>query len=295
MFQFLPVRLRDYWALTKPRPTIMALITVLAGYQIGLNHQPVLSDVLHLILGAYLVGAGANAWNQWIERDADRKMKRTQNRPMPSGRMKPLEGALIASAASSGGWIYLWCVFGPLAAFLSGALWLSYVAVYTPMKRVTPWALYVGAVSGALPPILGYGVARGSVGLEAGILFLILFLWQIPHFIAIAWIYEDDYRAGGFPMISVQDPTGHRAQAPMAICGTLLLAAVVAPVWIGMAGSAYLVVALAFGVAFLWMGLDFVQKPSRPKARGVIFVSVIYLCALVIMLAADKNGRLSGF
>lgn len=286
--------LHDYWMLIKPRPTFMALITVMAGYQIGLHHRPVVSDILHLALGALLIGAGANAWNQWIERDADRKMKRTQNRPLACGRMHPAEGAVFATLCSVGGWVYLWGVFGPLAAVLSATLWLSYVAVYTPMKRVTPWALYVGAVSGALPPMLGYAVARGSIGTEAVILFLILFLWQIPHFIAIAWIYEEDYRAGGFPMISVQDPKGHRAQLPMALCGTLLLVAVVAPVWVGMAGSAYLLVALFLGVVFLWMGLDFVHEPSRPKARGVILVSVVYLCALVIMLAADKGGRLSG-
>lgn len=287
-------RLRDYWMLIKPRPTIMALITVMAGYQIGLRHQPLASDTLHLALGALIIGAGANAWNQWSERDADQKMKRTQNRPMASGRMHPLEGAAFALICSLGGWIYLWSVFGALAAFLSAVLLLSYTVVYTPLKRVTPWALYVGAVSGALPPILGYGVARGSLDLGALVLFLILFLWQIPHFIAIAWIYEEDYRAGGFPMISVTDPTGHRAQMPMAVCGTLLLAAVVAPAWIGMAGSAYLVVALLLGVAFLWMGLDFVQEPNRAKARSVILVSIVYLCALVIMLAADKGGRLSG-
>lgn len=287
-------RLRDYWMLIKPRPTIMALITVMAGYQIGLTHHPSFADVLHLAAGALLAGAGANAWNQWMERDADRKMKRTQNRPMASGRMHPAEGAVFAALCSFGGWIYLWTVFGWLAGVLTGLLLGSYVLAYTPLKRVTPWALYVGAVSGALPPILGYGVARGELGLEAAVLFLILFLWQIPHFIAIAWIYEDDYRAGGFPMISVQDPKGHRAQLPMALCGTLLLAAVVAPAWIGMAGSAYLVVALVIGVAFLWMGLDFVNEPNRAKARGVILVSVVYLCALVIMLAVDKGGRLSG-
>jgi len=292
---FLIRRLRDYWALIKPRPTIMALITVMAGYQIGLRHRPAVSDVLHLALGALLAGAGANAWNQWIEREHDRKMKRTMNRPMASGRMRPAEGAIFAFICSVGGWAYLGYVFGMLAAFLTATLLLSYVALYTPLKRVTPWALYVGAVSGALPPILGYGIARGSLDVGAAVLFAILFLWQIPHFIAIAWIYEEDYRAGGFPMISVTDPEGHRAQAPMAICGTLLLAAVVAPAWIGMAGSAYLVVALIGGVAFLWMGLDFVQEPSRAKARGVILVSVVYLCALVIMLAADKGGRLSGF
>jgi protoheme IX farnesyltransferase len=288
-------RVRDYWALIKPRPTIMALITVMAGYQIGLRHRPAVSDVLHLALGALLAGAGANAWNQWIEREHDRKMKRTMGRPMASGRMHPAEGALFALVCSAGGWAYLTYVFGMLAAFLAATLLLSYVALYTPLKRVTPWALYVGAVSGALPPTLGYGIARGSLDAGAAVLFAILFLWQIPHFIAIAWIYEEDYRAGGFPMISVTDPKGHRAQVPMAVCGTLLLAAVVAPAWIGMAGSAYLVVALLMGVVFLWMGLDFVQEPSRAKARGVILVSVVYLCALVIMLAADKGGRLSGF
>lgn len=285
-------RLRDYWMLIKPRPTFMAVITVMAGYQIGLRHRPSAADVLHLFFGALLIGAGANAWNQWIERDADAKMKRTRMRPMASGRMSPAEGAAFALVCSLGGWLYLWSVFGTLAAILAAILLVSYVVIYTPMKRVTPWALYVGAVSGALPPMLGYGVARGSIGIEAVILFAILFLWQIPHFIAIAWIYEEDYRAGGFPMISVQDPKGHRAQLPMMLCGTLLLAAVVAPVWVGMAGSAYLVVALALGVVFLWMGIDFVYEPNRPKARGVILVSVVYLCALVIMLAVDKNGRL---
>lgn len=288
-------RLGDYWMLIKPRPTLMALITVMAGYQIGLRHRPAASDVLNLALGAFLAGAGANAWNQWMERVHDAKMKRTANRPMASGRMRPAEGLIFAIVCSFGGCGYLGWVFGAPAAILASVLVVSYVALYTPLKRVTPWALYVGAVSGALPPILGYGVARGSLDIGAAALFFILFFWQIPHFIAIAWIYEEDYRAGGYPMISVSDPSGHRAQAPMAICGTLLLAAVVAPAWIGMAGSAYLVVALAVGVAFLWMGLDFVQEPDRKKARGVILVSVIYLCALVIMLAADKGGRLSGF
>lgn len=287
-------RLCDYVTLAKPRPTCMALITVMAGYQIGLRHRPALSDVLHLALGALLAGAGANAWNQWIERDADRKMERTRRRPMASGRMSPLEGGTVAAVLSVGGWVYLSAVFGVLASVLAAALLLSYVALYTPLKRVTPWALYVGAVSGALPPILGYGVARGSLDWDALVLFCILFLWQIPHFIAIAWIYEEDYRAGGYPMISVQDPQGHRAQLPMAVSGTLLVAAVVAPAWTGMAGSAYLVAALLGGVLFLWMGIDFVYAPDRRKARGVILTSVIYLCALVVMLAADKHGRLSG-
>jgi protoheme IX farnesyltransferase len=285
-------RMLDYYTLIKPRPTSMAVITVLAGYQMGLSHQPVPWDVLHLLAGVFLIGAGANALNQWMERDADRKMKRTADRPMAQGRMAPWKGLIFGLTTALGGGLYLYSTFGALAGILAAALLISYVVIYTPLKRVTPWALYVGAVSGALPPMLGYAIGHGGIDLRAVVLFMILFLWQIPHFIAIAWIYEEDYRAGGFKMISVEDPTGHRAQAPMMICGTLLLAAVVAPAWIGMAGSAYLVVALLGGVAFLWMGLDFVSQPTALKARGMIFISVIYLCALVIMLAVDKDGRL---
>jgi protoheme IX farnesyltransferase len=282
-------RLADYAELTKPKIAVMALVTVAVGFLLGAAPRPSGELLIHTLVGAGLVAAGGSALNHRLERRADARMRRTQDRPLPGGRMAPAEVTAFGLALALAGVAYLAvAVPHPSAAVVAALTGVLYVAVYTPLKRVTAWNTVVGAVPGALPPVIGWAAARGELTAEAGALFLVLFVWQLPHFFAIAWLHRHDYARGGMRMLPVVDrPDGRRTGwATAATCG-LLLAAGVTPYLVGAAGAAYLVGALAAGVWFLARGVRFAADRNDRTARSVLRGSLVYLLGVMLLLVLD--------
>jgi protoheme IX farnesyltransferase len=286
------VRLADYVALVKPRVSVMVLLTVAAGYLLGTAGTPDWTALLHTLLGTALVAVGASAWNQVLERDTDALMRRTEGRPLPSGRLQPTEVAILGSLLAVGGVAYLAAALSqPLAALVAGLTWFGYVGLYTPLKRKTSLNTLIGAVPGALPPVIGWAAARGSLGAESLALFLILFLWQVPHFLAIAWIYRDEYGRAGLRMLPVVDRGGGLTGRQMVGYCLALVPASLTPLVCGRAGLLYLTGALVLGVAFLLFALAFLRRPSLRHARGVLRASLVYLPLLLSLLLLDGMAR----
>jgi protoheme IX farnesyltransferase len=282
-------RVADYVELTKPRIAIMVLFTVAAGGFLAAGVSLDASVLVHTLFGTALVAAGASALNQWLERHRDALMRRTENRPLPAGRVQPIEALVFGIALGVAGIIYLAVTLRqPWAALVAGFTFVSYVFVYTPLKPRTTLNTLVGAVPGALPPVIGWVALQGSLNLEALVLFLFVFLWQLPHFLAIAWIYRRDYAQGGFRMLTVVDPSGRRTGSWMVAYCILLTAVSLAPVVLGMAGRIYLSAALVLGLGFLVCAIGFVQKRSVTRARWVLQASLIYLPVLLGLLMWDR-------
>jgi len=283
-------RFADYRELTKPRIAVMALFTVGIGYLMAAGPSANLLVMLHTLIGAGLVAAGGSALNQFLERDIDGRMRRTANRPLPAGRLQQDEAFLFGLLLGTLGFVYLlMLVPEPSAAIAAAFTFLLYVCVYTPLKTRTVWNTLVGAVPGALPPVIGWCAARGSDGaVGAFALFLVLFLWQIPHFLAIAWMYRDDYARGGLRMLPIVDASGKWTAATMIVTTLMLIAASLLPVAVGMAGTAYLVGAVAFGLLFLYRGLQFAWTRSDRVARSVLRASLLYLPAVLGLLLLAK-------
>lgn len=283
---------RDYLELSKSRIVLMVLITTAAGFLFAAPRvDPVL--LVHALIGTALVAAGTNALNQYVERDLDAKMHRTRNRPLPAGRIAPHTALLFSSAIAIAGTIYLALAVNWLTAALGAFTLTSYIFVYTPLKRVSTLCTVIGAVPGAVPPLMGWTAATNDLaGVESiggWIVFGILFLWQLPHFMAISWMYRDDYARGGFAMLSVRDGDG-AAVARQAIYYTLALLPVsVAPAILGLTGAMYVVGALAAGVALLASTIRFYFDRAVPNARRLFMISNLYL--LTVMLLLVVNAR----
>jgi protoheme IX farnesyltransferase len=274
--------------LLKVRLTMLVLITTAVGFHAGSQATLEWARLAHTLIGTALLAAGAAALNQWIEREHDAKMRRTQDRPLPSGRLQP-GTALWAgnlSAALGLGWLALGVNL--LTAGL-GAVTLSlYLFLYTPLKRVTPLNTLVGAIPGALPPLMGWTAAHGTLAGGGWALFAILACWQVPHFLAIAWLYREDYARAGFAMLSVSDPEGRRT-SNRALGHALALGVVsLLPFTLHLAGAAYLFGALGLGLAFVWVALQFRREASLPAARRLFYASILYLPVLLVLLAAAK-------
>lgn len=283
-------RLTDYIELTKPRVAVLVLFTVAAGALLaagGLPDRPL--DLVNTLLGTALVAAGASALNQLLERHSDGLMHRTEHRPLPAGRMLP--GAVLAFGAglSVFGVAYLAVTLRqPTAALVAAFTFVSYVFLYTPLKRRTPLNTLVGAVPGALPPVIGWTAVRGRIDAEALALFTILFLWQVPHFLAIAWIYRDDYTRAGLRMLPVVDRSGTQTGRQMIRYCLILVPASLAPVAFGTVGPIYLAGATLLGVGFLLATIGFARDHSMTQARRVLRASLIYLPALFALLLIDS-------
>ncbi|MBL9129445.1 MAG: protoheme IX farnesyltransferase, partial [Verrucomicrobiales bacterium] len=246
---------------------------------------------LHVLLGTALVAAGAAALNEWWERDLDRLMDRTASRPLPSGAVDAGVALGLGLLFAVGGIAYLAWVVNAWTAALGAVALVSYVLVYTPLKRVTPLNTLVGAIPGALPPLMGWTAARGEIGVGGLGLFGILFLWQIPHFLAIAWLYREQYARAGFRMLPVIDPQG-RATGWITLVSSLALVAVSwIPTWVGIAGAWYGVGAGVLGTMFAWTGWRFTMELDRRRARMVFFASIIYLPLLLGLLMTDSILR----
>jgi heme o synthase len=277
-----------YCELFKVRLTTLVLLTALVGFYLG-SRAPV-SWVLmaNLLLGTALLAGGASALNQFLEREHDAKMHRTQDRPLPSGRLTPETVLVIGSACGAGGMLYLAWTVNLLTALL-GALTLgSYVLVYTPLKRVTTLNTVIGAIPGGLPPLMGWAAARGEISGDGWSLFAILCFWQLPHFLAIAWIYRDEYAKAGFVMLPVVDPTGERT-GRQALCHTLgLLPISLCPFLFKMVGPVYLAGALVLGAGFVWSAFRFARSLTLQRARVLFYASIIYLPVLLTLMVLDK-------
>ncbi|HEY7309005.1 MAG TPA: heme o synthase [Gemmataceae bacterium] len=282
-------RLADYVELAKPRVAVLVLFTVGAGVLLASGRDFQFLVLLHTVLGTALVAAGASALNQWLERDSDALMRRTEKRPLPSGRLQALEVFVFGLLLGLAGVLYLALTLNRITAALVAAItFLLYVAVYTPLKRRTPLNTLVGAVPGALPPIIGWCAVRGEITREAAVLFLILFLWQVPHFLAIAWIYREEYGRAGLRMLPVVDRDGRRTAQNMILYCLALLAVSLQPVLLGSAGVLYLGGAVLLGLAFLATAVGFQRWRSLCQARRVLRASLLYLPGLLALLLLDR-------
>jgi protoheme IX farnesyltransferase len=280
--------MRDFLELTKPRITILILICTAVGYYFGSGDPFHLSVLIHVLLGTALMASGTSALNQWYEADSDAKMRRTQKRPIAAGRMKRSSGFLFGVSLSAAGFVELWFGANALAAALGLFTLLSYLVVYTPLKRRSPACTTVGALPGAMPPLIGYAAASGHLGAEALALFLILFVWQFPHFYAIAWMYRDDYAKGGIRMLPVVEPDGESTARRIVACSLLLIPISLAPRLLGMTGFIYPIAAIAAGLALLYFGLRLGRDRTLVRARHVLLASVFYLPALFAVMVLDR-------
>lgn len=278
----------DYLILTKMRITVLVLVTTAAGFLLASGPDLDLALLGWTLLGTGLAASGAAALNQVIERDVDAKMRRTASRPIPSGRMTAAHGLAVGVGLALAGVGLLAGLVNWLTALLALATVLLYVGVYTPLKRMTPLNTIVGAIPGAIPPVMGWTAVAGTMGVPAGVLFAILFLWQLPHFLAIAWIFRDDYRLGGFPMLPVVDPDGEATGRQVALYCAALVPVSLIPTFLGLTGPIYFFGALLLGLGFLASGLMMAMHRRGKEARHVLLASVTYLPLLLALLVVDR-------
>jgi protoheme IX farnesyltransferase len=279
----------DLVTLTKPRVVIMVLVTTFVGYSVGLTGAADYRRVLHLLLGTLLAAGGALALNQHWEREVDARMERTRTRPLPDGRLQPLEALLFGAAITLAGVAYLAALVSPLVALVTAATVALYLFAYTPLKLRTALCTLVGAVPGALPPVTGWVAAREDFGLGAWVLFGILFLWQVPHTLAIARLYRDDYARAGVRLLPVIDAEGRSTERQIVGGCVALLAVSLLPTLIGLAGGVYFLGALALGAMFVGVCVRHALAPSAAAARRVLLASLLYLPVLLALLAFDKR------
>jgi protoheme IX farnesyltransferase len=281
-------RARDFVTLAKPRLNLLVVASTLAGYAMADGESLSLLRVCGLLLGTLLVAGGASAFNQVLERDIDALMRRTRTRPIPDQRIQPIEGVLFGAASTSVGALMIVASSNLLAAVVALATLAVYVGMYTPLKRRTSFSTVIGAIPGALPPIVGWAAASGEITAKAWTLFGIMFLWQLPHFLAIASMYREDYARAGLPMLPVIEPDGRSTGRQAVVYAAALIPLSLAPAPLHMAGRTYFAGALALGFAFLWLTLRFASTRSTRDARRAFFGSLAYLPLLWILMIADK-------
>jgi len=281
----LPAVLAD---LVKARLTALVLLTTFVGFYLGERGAVHLLQMFHALFGTALVASGAAALNQFLEREHDAKMRRTASRPLPSGRLQPATAAIFGGVCSVAGLIYLAVLVNPLTSVLGAVTSVSYLFIYTPLKRVTWLNTLIGAVPGALPPLMGWTAARNELSGEGWALFAILAFWQIPHFMAIAWLYREEYAKAGFVMLPNVDADGSRT-AHQSIGNTIaLLIASLCPFMFGLNGKVYLAAALILGIGYLICAVRFSQQLTAPRARQLFLASIIYLPLLIAALVGNK-------
>jgi protoheme IX farnesyltransferase len=282
------LHVRDYLQLSKARIVLMVLITTAAGYLAGAPRIAALA-LFNALLGTALVAAGTNALNQYVEREHDAKMRRTRLRPLPDGRITPRSALLFSAGIAILGTLYLGVMVNWLTALLGALTLTTYIFVYTPLKRISTACTIIGAIPGAIPPLMGWTAATGSLALGGWLLFAILFFWQLPHFMAISWIYREDYGRAGFEMTSVHDEAGVSTARQAVLYSLPLLAFAVSPSLVGMTGVVYLIVALAASAALLAMSVRFFFDRSNRTAMALFMTSNVYL--IVVMTALVVSIR----
>jgi len=282
--------MRDYLELTKPRITWLILMSTGIGYFFGLPGQGNLFVLLHTLMGTALIASGTATLNQWYEREADGKMRRTCRRPIPSGRIPAARALWFGVVLSVLGFTELALCVNILAAAVGLATLASYLFLYTPLKSRSPISTTVGAFPGAMPPLIGYAAARGTLTLEAWVLYLILFLWQFPHFLSIAWMYREDYARGGIVMLPVVEPDGNSTARRILFYSLVLIPVSLAPTFISMTGSLYLAGALVASSLYFFAGVRVVLNRTALRARQVLLASVVYLPVVYGLMILDRRG-----
>ncbi len=278
----------DYLELTKPSVVWLILMSTAVGYYVGAADPVSYLLLLHTLLGTALLAGGTGALNQWLEREADGKMRRTERRPLPAGRLQPPPALVFGVTVSVAGTLYLIWAVNLLSALLGLLTLASYLFLYTPLKTRTPLSTLVGAFPGAMPPLIGWAAAGGGIGIEALVLFAMLFLWQFPHFYAIAWMYREDYARAGILMLSVVEPDGVSTSRQVICYAALLVPLSAAPTVLGIAGSYYLAGALALSLGYLYAGVLLARRRTIPQARRLLQASIVYLPLVYILLIIDK-------
>ena len=279
--------MKDYIELTKPRITWLIVMSTAIGYYFGHSGLWSIWAVVHTLIGTALIASGTAALNQWYERDADRQMRRTQMRPLPSGRLKPNEALWFGIALAVAGSLELGLGVNWLSSGLGVFTLATYLWVYTPLKQKTWWSTTVGAFPGAMPPLIGFAAAAGKLTAEAWVLGAILFLWQFPHFYAIAWMYREDYSRAGIRMLPVVEPDGESTARQILLYSVLLIPISLLPKWMGMTGTIYMVGAIALGLFFLYSGIRVSLDRTKVRARKVLLASVVYLPVLYVLMVLD--------
>jgi protoheme IX farnesyltransferase len=281
-------RASDFVALAKPRLNLLVVASALAGYVMAGGEMLDALRVICTVAGTALVAGGASALNQVIERVPDSLMRRTRMRPMPDGRLQPVEGVAFGTTLVVAGLALLAAGVNLLSAAVALTTLLTYALIYTPLKRRTSFATVIGAIPGALPPVIGWAAARDSLSQGAWVLFAIVFLWQLPHFLAIAWMYREDYERAGFPMLPVIEPDGGSTARQAVFYCAALLPVSLAPTLLGMASTVYFFSALGLGLLFLTLTLKFARTRAVADARRLFFGSIIYLPILWILMIAGR-------
>jgi protoheme IX farnesyltransferase len=280
-------RVSAYVSLTKPRIVVMVLVTVGVGFLLGARGSAHPATLALTLLGTALVAGGASALNQWLERSRDARMRRTANRALPTGRLTPVEACAFGLVLGAVGTVVLLVGANWLAAAVSVVTLLLYVGVYTPLKSRTTLNTAIGAIPGALPPVIGWAAATGTLGIESLVLFLIVFLWQFPHFLAIAWIYREDYARGGMKMLPEFDPQGRLTGRQATAYALALIPAGLMPATIGLAGGVYFAGALVLGLIYLIAAARFWLSVSDATARRLLRTSFVYLPAVLLLLVLN--------
>lgn len=283
-------KLPAFFELTKPRVIRSVILTSAVGFYLASSGRLDLLLLFHTLVGTTLLSGGAAVLNEFLEREADGRMRRTCSRPLPSGRLSEGDALIAGSILIVVGSVYLALLTNLLAAFLGCVTLAVYLLVYTPLKMKTPICTTIGAIPGAIPPLIGWAAAKGSLDFHALLLFAILFAWQFPHFLAISWLYKEDYKRAGFAMLSSIDPDGRRTGRRILIFTVILFGLSVVPVTSGLTGTVYLVGALVLGSVFLWFGFEAALFRTTTAARHVLMASVVYLPLLLFLMVIDKNG-----
>lgn len=283
-----PSRAADFLELTKPRIAVMALFTVAIGYLLGAGPAADPVVLVHTLVGAGLVAAGGSALNQWLERRIDRRMLRTLRRPLPAGRLTPGEALAFGAVTAGVGLAYLFALVPAAAGVAAAVTFVTYAFVYTPLKTATVWNTVVGAVPGALPPVIGWCAARGWASPGGGVgLFLLLFVWQLPHFLAIAWMYREDYARGGLRMLPHVDPTGAKTAAGMVVTCAALVPMGLVCLSVGVGGWVAVAGCAALGLLFLREAVRFDRTRTDRQARRVLRGSLLYLPGALGLILLD--------
>ena len=281
-------RALDFLELTKPRVSLMVLVTMFVGFYLGSEHVAGYLRLIETLIGTALAAGGTLALNQFLERRADALMARTRHRPLPDGRMQPTEALLFGVGLTAAGLLILALTVNALSALVTASIVGSYLFIYTPLKQRSSLCGVVGAVPGALPPVIGWTAATGGLSIEAWVLFAIMFFWQIPHTLAIARLYRDDFAKAGIQFLPVIESDGWTTGRQIITHSLALLVVSLLPTLLGLAGTVYFLAALLLGSGFLWYGIGLAISQSLAAARRLLLASLIYLPLLLVVMALDR-------
>ena len=281
-------RATNFFELAKPRVVLMVLITTFVGFYLGSEQVPDYLILVQTLIGTALAAGGTLALNQYMERDSDAVMQRTQRRPLPDGRLQPREAVWFGTAVTILGLGYLALAVNLLSACVTAFITMSYLLFYTPLKQRSSLCMLVGAVPGALPPVIGWVATRGSLDVGAWVLFAIMFLWQVPHTLAIARLYREDYAKAGIMFLPVIEPEGSSSNRQIISHSAALLAVSLLPTLLGIAGGIYFAAAFVLGIGFIAIGIALALNSTLANARRLLFASLVYLPVLLLVMALDR-------